>query len=103
MRPVAVQHTRPVWAEVSSEALCANYRRLCAAAGPGIDVLAVVKANAYGHGAAEFAPVLFHAGARWFGVTAVLALRNLKCSKSLDQKISGLMLYRTSPLRNFLN
>ncbi len=71
MRPVAVQHTRPVWAEVSSAALCANYRRLCAAAGPDVDVLAVVKANAYGHGAAECAPVLARAGARWFGVTAV--------------------------------
>ena len=71
MRPVAVQHTRPVWAEVSSTALGANYRRLCAAAGPGIAVLAVVKANAYGHGAAECAPVLARAGARWFGVTAV--------------------------------
>ncbi|WP_419805175.1 alanine racemase [Terriglobus sp.] len=70
MRPVAVQHTRPVWAEVSSAALCANYRRLCAAAGPDVDVLAVVKANAYGHGAAECAPVLARAGARWFGVTA---------------------------------
>ncbi len=71
MRPVAVQHTRPVWAEVSASTLCANYRRLCAAAGPEVDVLAVVKANAYGHGAAECAPVLADAGARWFGVTAV--------------------------------
>ena len=71
MHAVAIQHTRPVWAEVSSEALSANYRRLCLAAGPGVDVLAVVKANAYGHGAAECAPVLAGAGARWFGVTAV--------------------------------
>lgn len=71
MHPVAVQHTRPVWAEVSSAALCANYQRLRDAAGPGVDVLAVVKANAYGHGAAECAPVLAAAGARWFGVTAV--------------------------------
>ena len=90
MRPVAVQHTRPVWAEVSSAALCANYRRLCTAAGPQIDVLAVVKANAYGHGAAECAPVLAHAGARWFGVTAVeegvtvrKALRNAGVAEDL--------------------
>ncbi len=71
MRSVDVQHTRPVWAEVSAGRLAANYRRLCAAAGPAVDVLAVVKANAYGHGATECAPVLAAAGARWLGVTSV--------------------------------
>ncbi len=34
-------------------------------------MLAVVKANAYGHGATECAPVLAGAGARWLGVTSV--------------------------------
>ena len=71
MRPVDVPHTRPVWAEVSAEELRGNYRLLCEAAGPGVPVLAVVKANAYGHGAAECAPVLAAAGARWLGVTSV--------------------------------
>ncbi len=71
MRTVDVQHTRPVWAEVSAERLRSNYRLLCEAAGPQVPVLAVVKANAYGHGAAECAPVLAAGGARWLGVTGV--------------------------------
>lgn len=65
------QHTRPVWAEISAHHLRENYRRLQAAAGPGVDVLAVVKANAYGHGATGCAPVLAAAGASWLGVTGV--------------------------------
>lgn len=65
------QYTRPVWAEISARHLRDNYRRLRHAAGDGLDVLAVVKANAYGHGATECAPVLAAAGARWLGVTGV--------------------------------
>ena len=71
MRSVDVQHTRQVWAEVSAGRLQQNYRCLCEAAGLGVQVLAVVKANAYGHGATECAPVLVDAGARWLGVTSV--------------------------------
>lgn len=57
------------WVEISEERLAANYRRLSAAAGSGTSVLAVVKANAYGHGAALCAPTLTRAGADWLGVT----------------------------------
>ncbi|HEY6374679.1 MAG TPA: alanine racemase [Edaphobacter sp.] len=57
------------WVEVSEQRLAANYKALSEAAGPGISVLAVVKADAYGHGAAVCAPVLVRAGARWLGVT----------------------------------
>ncbi len=62
-------HTRPVWAEVSVSALESNYRVLQRAA--GVPVLAVVKANAYGHDARACAPVLAAAGAPWLGVTSV--------------------------------
>lgn len=57
------------WVEVSEQRLAANYRLLAATGGEGISVLAVVKANAYGHGAALCAPVLAQAGADWLGVT----------------------------------
>lgn len=56
------------WIEVSEERLAANYRVLMAAAGVATDVMAVVKANAYGHGAERCAVTLAQAGARWFGV-----------------------------------
>lgn len=71
--------SRPVWAETSAGALQRNYARLRAAAGPTTQVLAVVKANAYGHGVAGCAPVLAAAGAPWLGVTDVaegLEVRN---------------------------
>lgn len=58
-----------VWAEVSLAALAANYRRLQAAAA-GAELLAVVKADAYGHGAVVCAQALAKAGAEWFGVTS---------------------------------
>jgi alanine racemase len=56
------------WVEVSERRLIANYRLLVEAAGGDTVVLAVVKANAYGHGAGVCAPVLARAGAEWLGV-----------------------------------
>jgi alanine racemase len=59
------------WVEVSERRLAGNYRLLREAAGGDTAVLAVVKANAYGHGAAVCAPVLVRTGAEWLGVTDV--------------------------------
>jgi alanine racemase len=42
-----------------------------AVAGASVEVLAVVKANGYGHDAAVVAPVLVGAGCRWLGVSDV--------------------------------
>ena len=56
------------WVEISERRLRANYRLLVEAAGGNTAVLAVVKANAYGHGAGVCAPVLVKAGAQWLGV-----------------------------------
>lgn len=78
-------HTRPVWVEISRRSLIANYlelRRLLqnglassyhasSEGEAGADVLAVVKANAYGHGMRECAQALAGAGAEWLGVTSV--------------------------------
>jgi alanine racemase len=59
------------WVEISERRLAGNYRLLQEAAGAETAVLAVVKANAYGHGASVCAPVLARAGAEWLGVTDV--------------------------------
>ena len=56
------------WIDVSEERLAANYCALVSAAGTATDVMAVVKANAYGHGAEQCSVALARAGARWFGV-----------------------------------
>ena len=57
------------WIEISESNLAANFRALEAAAGPETEILAVVKANAYGHGAELCSVTLARAGARWLGVT----------------------------------
>lgn len=56
------------WLEISAERLAGNYRALAEVAGEDMPVMAVIKANAYGHGLAECAPVLVSAGAGWLGV-----------------------------------
>ncbi|HEX7176811.1 MAG TPA: alanine racemase [Pyrinomonadaceae bacterium] len=61
---------RPTWAEVDLDALASNYRVVRRHVGAGVKVLAVVKADAYGHGAAECARRLEAEGADWFGVAS---------------------------------
>ena len=56
---------------ISRQALQANFRAVQSVAGSDVEVLAVVKAGAYGHGAALCAPALAEAGAKWFGVSDV--------------------------------
>lgn len=63
--------TRPTWAEVSLSRLRENYRTIAEYLGPGVAVCAVVKADAYGHGAVECASVLEQEGAPWLGVTSL--------------------------------
>jgi alanine racemase len=58
--------TRPTVARVDLEAIRSNFRAISdfLSAGPGAPgIIAVVKANAYGHGAAEVGPALEQAGA----------------------------------------
>lgn len=62
--------TRPTWAEVSRSRLLANYDQLRRLAGPQVDLMPVVKANAYGHDVLACAPLLAGAGAPWLGVTS---------------------------------
>lgn len=59
---------RPTWAEINLDALAANFHIVRHKVGPGVNVMAVVKANAYGHGAVECARRLEREGAGWFGV-----------------------------------
>ncbi len=63
--------TRPTWAEVSLANLRHNFDVVQHHLGPGVEVCAVVKADAYGHGAVECALALENQGARWQGVTSL--------------------------------
>lgn len=59
---------RPTWAEIDLDNLAANFKQIKQHVSPAARVMAVVKANAYGHGAIECARKLASAGADWFGV-----------------------------------
>lgn len=59
---------RPSWAEIDLEALAANFQFIKQKVGPAVKVMAVVKANAYGHGAIPCALRLAAEGADWFAV-----------------------------------
>jgi alanine racemase len=63
--------TRPCRAEISTRALEENFRFLASVAAPHAELLAIVKANAYGHSLALCAPAAVAGGARWLGVTSV--------------------------------
>ncbi len=66
------------WAEISLTALSENFHAVQKHVGPDVTICAVVKADAYGHGAVECARALELEGAEWLGVTDAaegLALR----------------------------
>jgi len=63
--------TRPTWAEVSLTTLRQNFRTVQKHVGTKVTVCAVVKADAYGHGAVECSRALEAEGARWLGVTSL--------------------------------
>ena len=84
--------TRPCWVEISTRTLEENFRFLSALAAPHAELLAIVKADAYGHSLALCAPAAVRAGARWLGVTSVeegIAARAL-CPQSRILVIGGL-------------
>ncbi len=57
-----------VWADIDLEAVRHNVGVLKTLAGPGVEVLSVAKANAYGHGAAAIVRAALSAGASAVGV-----------------------------------
>lgn len=68
---------RPVWAEVSLEALAQNFRAIREYVNPASEkrstprkVLSIVKGNGYGHGGPPVAKALEKTGSDWFGVAS---------------------------------
>lgn len=61
---------RPVWAEIDLDAVRTNVRTLAGVASPAA-LMAVVKADGYGHGAVPVARAALDAGAQWLGVALV--------------------------------
>jgi len=62
------QPRRPTWAEIDLDNLASNFKKVRERVSPAARVMAIVKANAYGHGAVECVRRLAKEGADWFGV-----------------------------------
>ena len=67
------------WLEVSLDRIALNYRIIQRTVGAAVQVMPVVKADAYRHGATAVAQTLEHEGAQWFAVS------NLEEGKALRE------------------
>lgn len=78
IRPLPMNPRARAWREIHLSALRHNAHVLMQAAGPGCELMAVVKADAYGHGARVVSQTLSRAGIRAFAVACLeegIALR----------------------------
>jgi alanine racemase len=62
---------RPTWLEVDLDAIAHNVRRVVEMVGPAVTVLAVLKADGYGHGALRVARTALNNGAGYLGVASI--------------------------------
>jgi alanine racemase len=63
--------THRAWVSVDLEAIAHNVRQLVRYLGPHVALMAVVKADAYGHGAVAVSEVALTCGAKWLAVATI--------------------------------
>src|SRR5271170_2943013 len=91
------------YVEISRSRIASNYRAVRDAVGPGTEIIGVVKANAYGHGAVEVARVLTAEGAKWLAVSSVdegIALRQSEIACRI-LIMAGVMRWEQEAIREF--
>lgn len=98
-----IKMSRPTWTEIDLDAIAHNYRAIKNRLTKGTDVLAVVKANAYGYGMVEVARRLAKEKVPYLGVASVdeaIVLRKagiklpiLILSSILPKEIKGALEY----------
>jgi alanine racemase len=96
------------WVEISLRQIVENFRAVCEVVGPGVEVMPVVKADAYRHGAVEVSRALERAGAKWLAVSNVeegailrdrgIATRVLVMADFLPAERDGLLDYNLTPV-----
>ncbi len=65
------QADRPTWVEIDLNAIASNTRHIKSLVGPNVQIMAALKADAYGHGALKVARTVLHNGASMLGVATV--------------------------------
>lgn len=96
------------WVEISLKQITENFRAVRAVVGPEVEVMPVVKADAYRHGAVEVSRALAAAGARWLAVSNVeegailrdrgITTRILVMADFLSAERAGLLEYNLTPV-----
>ena len=79
MNSQTVKLLRPTWVEISLGKLRRNFARIRELAGDR-KVMAVIKADAYGHGAVAVAQCLAECGVDWFGTATVEEAQELRAA-----------------------
>ena len=69
-RPLPARQDLPRWADVDAGAIRHNAEVIRRVVGEGVAVMAMVKADGYGHGAALAAGAALEGGATWLGVSS---------------------------------
>jgi alanine racemase len=96
------------WVEISLGQIASNFEAVRATVGPDVEVMPVVKADAYRHGAAEVSRKLVASGARWLAVSNVeegaalrdagITARVLVMADFLPDERRGLIEYNLTPV-----
>ncbi len=68
---IALMQRERAWVEIDLTALAHNIHQIRRLLLPHTDLMAVVKADAYGHGAVTVAQTVLQAGATWLGVATI--------------------------------
>jgi len=66
-----IKNLRPTWLNIDLDAIKFNLRQVKKIISPETEIMAIVKANGYGHGASEIAKVSLEEGVGWLGVATV--------------------------------
>lgn len=85
------QATARCWVEVDLDVVEANYRSAERICGPGVRVIPVLKANAYGLGAAVLSRYLRECGARLFAVATLEEALAVKAACGGDALVMGMV------------
>jgi len=96
------------WVEISLKQIAANFQAVRDVVGTDVEVMPVVKADAYRHGAVEVSHELVRAGARWLAVSNVeegailrdrgITARILVMADFLPPERAGLLDYNLTPV-----
>lgn len=79
------------WLEIDLDVMASNYRSASAICGTEVQIIPVLKANAYGLGAAALSRVLHDLGARLFAVATLDEALEVRCACGGDALVLGMI------------